>query len=193
MPFVHRNERLTYADYLTWPEGERWELVDGEAFAMTPAPSFGHQRVTGRIYYLLEAALHRGPCVPCVSPVDVVLAEDTVVQPDVVVVCDPSKIEPAGIRGAPDLVVEVLSLSTALRDRGTKRDLYERHGLREYLTVDAPARCAERYLLREDGTYGKPDLFGPDDSLRLASLGGLEISLAEVFEAIPVSEVEASS
>ncbi|MBI5015186.1 MAG: Uma2 family endonuclease [Deltaproteobacteria bacterium] len=184
MPLVHPDDRFTYADYLSWPEGERWEIVDGEAFAMTPAPSFGHQRVIGRIYYLLEAALHLGPCVPCVSPVDVVLAEDTVVQPDVVVVCDRSKIQPAGIRGAPDLVVEVLSPSTALRDRGTKRDLYERYGVREYLTVDPVARFAERYLLREDGTYGKPDLFGPEDSLRLASLAGLEIPLAEVFEGI---------
>ena len=188
MPLVRPNERFTYADYLTWPEGERWELVDGEAFAMTPAPSFRHQRVTGRIYYLLEAALQQGPCVPCVSPVDVVLAQDTVVQPDVVVVCDPSKIEPGGICGAPDLVVEVLSPSTALRDRRTKRDLYERYGVREYLTVDPVSRSAERYLLRDDGTYAMPDLFGPEDTVGLASLGGLEIPWNHVFEVISVEK-----
>lgn len=111
-------DRFTYSDYLTWFDEERWELLDGEPHAMTPAPTTGHQRVVGRLYRELANALEGGDCIPFVSSVDVVLSESTVVQPDVVVVCDRAKIRPNGIFGAPDLVVEVLSPSAGLKDRG---------------------------------------------------------------------------
>ena len=188
------DDRFTYDDYLAWPDDERWELLDGEAWDMTPAPNFGHQRIVLRIGYLLEAALRGHRCVPCVAPVDVVLSDHTVVQPDVFVVCDRSKIRPAGVFGAPDLVVEVLSPSTGLKDRRTKRALYERHGVREYLLVDPDARYAERLHLEADGAYGRGDLFGPDEVVVLESLGGLELRLAEVFEVgLPKGEEERES
>jgi len=176
----------TYRDYLTWPDGERWEVIGGEALSMTPSPSFSHQWVVGRLYALLVAALRGHACVPCVSPLDVVLSEANVVQPDVLVVCDRSKITPRGIVGAPDLVVEVLSASTALRDRRDKRDLYQRFGVREYLLVDAEARVVEHFVLRDDGTYGKTIVRGADQLLRIGCLGDLEIALADMFEPAPL-------
>ena len=182
MPLAESERKLTYADYLRWPDEDRWEVIEGEAFAMTPAPSFRHQRVAFRFAYALETALRGRPCVPCLAPIDVVLAEDTVVQPDVVVICDPSKIRPDRVAGAPDLVVEVVSPTTGFKDRKVKRDLYERHGVREYVLLDPDAQCAERYALCQDGAYGKAEVFGPAEVLILGSLGGVEISLAEVFE-----------
>lgn len=174
--------RCTYADYLTWPDGDRWELIDGEPHAMTPAPSLKHQRAISRLAYLLEAALEGQPCVAFVAPVDVVLADDTVVQPDVIVVCDSSKLQTHRVVGAPDLVIEVLSPSTGLRDHKVKRDLYERHGVSEYLLLEPEARFAERFTLGSDARYGRSELFGPADVLALTSLGGLELRLADVFE-----------
>ena len=188
------DERYTYSDYLAWPEEERWELIDGEAFAMTPAPTTLHARLVLRLGHQLEAALAGHRCTPFVAPVDVVLSDDTVVQPDVFVVCDRSKIRQAGVFGPPDLVVEVLSPSTGLRDRRAKRDLYERHGVREYLLVEPEARYAERLSLGADGAYGRGDLFGPDEVLVLASLGDLELRLSEVFEVLaPAGEASGAA
>ena len=179
---VQAKQKYVYDDYLAWPEGERWELIDGEPCAMTPAPSLRHQRVISRLAHLLETALAGHPCTAFVAPVDVVLADDTVVQPDVLVVCDASKLEANRVAGAPDLIVEVLSPPTALRDHRAKRELYERYGVREYILLDPEAQFAERFTLGPDGVYGRSDLFGPEDVLRLSSLGGLELRLSEVFE-----------
>lgn len=180
--------KFTYADYLTWADGERWELVDGEAFAMTPAPSFRHQRIVARLIRFLDVALEGHPCVPFVAPVDVVLTEHTVVQPDVGVVCDAGKIRAEGVFGAPDLIFEVLSPSTALKDRRSKLFLYERAGVREYVVVDAEAQYVERFLLGPDGTYGRGELLGSDELLVLRSLQGLQLALWQVFELEPPRE-----
>jgi len=189
---VATSDGYTYRDYLTWPDGERWEIIGGEAFSMTPSPSFSHQWVVGRLHALLVDALRGHACVPCVSPLDVVLSEANVVQPDVLVVCDRAKITPRGIVGAPDLVVEVLSASTALRDRRDKRELYQRFGVREYLLVDAEARVVEQFVLGDDGNYGKPAVLGAAESLRLRCLGDLEIALCGVFEPAPLPATEPS-
>lgn len=182
MPLPRDDERYTYADYLGWPEGERWELIEGAPCDMTPAPSVKHQRLALRLATLLETKLAGSTCTPFIAPTDVVLSEVDVVQPDVFVVCDPARITPTHIRGAPDLVFEVLSPATALKDRRTKRDLYERHGVREYVLADPEARYAEQFVRDDDGRFGPGRLAGPDEVLRLASLEGLEVPLAEVFD-----------
>jgi Uma2 family endonuclease len=182
MPVAEEKERFTYRDYLTWSDDERWELIDGRAYNMTPAPTFRHQRVAGNFYHHLRNALQGKRCVPGIAPTDIVLSDHDVVQPDVFVVCDEQKITEQIIRGAPDLVLEVAGPSTAKKDRWEKKRLYESSGVREYILIDPVAQYAERYLLEKDGLFDRGEVFGPRQVLVLESLEGIEIRLWEVFE-----------
>ncbi len=155
----------TYGDYLAWPEDVRYELIDGFTYAMSPAPTVSHQEVTGAIYRQIDEQLADTPCRVLISPLDVRLprgdeadeAVDTVVQPDLLVVCDPTRIDERGVRGAPDWVIEVLSPATAAHDQVTKRELYERAGVREYWLVHPTDRIVIVYRL-ENRRYGRPDV-----------------------------------
>ena len=117
--------KYSYSDYLTWPDEERWEIIDGETYNMTPAPSIKHQSIVGEFYALLKQRLSGKPCRPFIAPTDVVLSEYDVVQPDIIVVCNEKKITESNIQGAPDLVVEVLSPATALKDKREKLESLE--------------------------------------------------------------------
>jgi Uma2 family endonuclease len=160
------DEHYTYRDYLTWPDDVRCELIDGKVYMMTPAPLLSHQDVVGEIFRQTANQLQGKPCRTLMAPVDVRLPKsaeadedtDTTVQPDVLVVCDSSKLDRRGVRGAPDWVVEVLSPSTASRDQIVKRRLYELHGVREYWLVHPIDRLLTVYRLI-DGEYGKPEIF----------------------------------
>jgi Uma2 family endonuclease len=116
-----KDQCFTYADYANWPEDERWELIDGKAHAVTPTPSTRHQAVVGNCFRILSIALRGHVCRCFVAPTDVVLSRVDVVQPDVLVVCDQAKITEANIQGAPDLVVEVASPATGLKDKRDKK------------------------------------------------------------------------
>ena len=159
------HQHHTYGDYLRWPEEVRYELIDGEAYLMAPAPAVSHQEVAGEIYFQLRRALEGKPCRVLIAPVDVRLprdndadeAIDTVVQPDVLVVCDETKVSERGVRGAPDWVVEVLSPATAGHDQVKKRRVYERHGVKEYWLVHPTDRVLTIYRLAGE-EYGKPDV-----------------------------------
>lgn len=130
-PMQRDDRRYTYGDFASWPEGERWEPIDGVAYDMSPAPSPRHQVVLGELHAQFHAALRGSPCRPYLAPLDVRLPngteEDalvsTVVQPDLAVVCDAAKIDARGCRGAPDLLVEILSPSTAYKDQTAKHEL----------------------------------------------------------------------
>jgi Uma2 family endonuclease len=144
------------ADWEQW-DG-RWELIDGVAYDMTPAPNTTHQGIslelTLRIGNLLEEARQKsgGGCRTFVAPTDVYLGPRTVVQPDLLIVCDPAKISVRGIEGPPDLVVEILSPRTASKDRTRKQWTYEAAGVLEYLIVDPEEKVG--VLLRlEQGRY----------------------------------------
>jgi len=156
---------FTYADYLTWPDDERWELINGDAYNMKPAPTTRHQNIVYNVSFILKSKLLNKSCRPFVAPTDVVLSEYDVVQPDVFVVCDEKKITEANIQGAPDLTVEVLSPATALKDKREKKNLYEKYGVKEYIIVDPAAQYVERFLLEEGGLYGKGRIFGPKEVL----------------------------
>jgi Uma2 family endonuclease len=175
------DRKYTVKDYMTWPDEERWELINGTAYDMSPAPGTKHQRIVGSVHRILGNKLSGKSCVPFIAPTDVVLSDKDVVQPDVVVVCDKAKITDANIQGAPELVVEVLSPSTALKDRREKKALYEKQGVREYVIIDPIASYAERFVLK-DGFYSLPDILGPDEVLVLQSLEDMEVPLSEVFE-----------
>lgn len=157
--------RFTYADYRQWPDDERWELIDGVAYAMAPAPTISHQTLAGQLFRQIDQALDGTPCRTLIAPVDVLLPAanevdeqvTTVVQPDILVVCDPAKVTENHIRGAPDWIIEVLSPATARHDHLTKRALYERAGVREYWLVHPVDRVITLYTLK-DGLYGGPEI-----------------------------------
>lgn len=179
--------RYNYGDYLLWQGDDRWELIDGEAYLMSPAPGLRHQRVVGELYFQIAAFLKGRECEVFVAPVDVRLPKaaesdaeiETVVQPDLVVVCDPGKLDEAGVRGAPDLVVEVLSPSTTSRDEVVKRELYDRHGVREYWIVD-PAKKQIRLFTRRSGGFG-PAIEWRADARPSSVLPGFELDLTDLL------------
>lgn len=173
-------KKYTWEDYKAWPDEERWEIIDGEAYNMTPAPSITHQRISRNLITVFSAHLKGNVCEPFDAPTDVVLDDHNIVQPDILVVCKPQKITPANIQGAPDLIVEILSPATALRDIREKKSLYERFGVREYLVVHPIEEVVERFTLGENG-YGVPDAFGWDEILPVKIFPDLELRLWEVF------------
>jgi Uma2 family endonuclease len=196
MGFALRTEKhYTYADYLEWPDDARYELIDGEAFLMAPAPLIEHQEVAGEVYRQLANQLDGQPCRPYIAPVDVRLprtdevdaAIDTVVQPDVLVVCDPAKIDRRGVRGAPDWLLEVLSPSTAAHDQIAKRRTYERAGVREYWLVHPGDRTLTVYLLG-NGQYGRPEIYELKDTTPIGVLPGVSIAWDALVERLPKPE-----
>lgn len=180
MPLTKSKERYTYQEYLTWPDDQRWEIIAGVAYAMTPAPGVGHQRIALSLASLLRETLRHAPCEPFLAPVDVVLSEEDVVQPDVFVVCDPQKIKDTHIDGAPDLIFEILSPSTSLKDRREKKHLYEEHGVKEYILLDPLAFTGEHFVLSQEGTYGTGILYGQEETLPLETID-FPLVLADVF------------
>ena len=166
MGYPLRDERrYRYGDYRRWPDDARYELIEGVAYLMAPAPSTNHQTLVLELAFQVRSALEGSPCRLLLAPVDVLLPcgeeaddeVDTVVQPDMLVVCDPAKVLMRGLRGAPDWVVEVLSPSSASHDQTIKLVAYERAGVREYWLVHPTDRVLTVYRLGADG-YGKPDI-----------------------------------
>lgn len=150
--------RHTLQDWESW-EG-RWELIDGIAFDMAAAPNTSHQRISGNLYFAIRTGLKsagdkfkKNSCEIFAAPIDVFFQDFAVVQPDLVVVCDPAKISERGIEGAPDLVVEILSPATAKKDLLRKRWLYEASKVPEYLIVDPEDHCGLLLRLDENGHY----------------------------------------
>jgi len=180
-------ERYSWSDYLAWPEGERYELVDGIAWAMSPAPRRRHQETSRAIFRQIDGLLSGKPCEAYFAPFDVKLSPDddndapTVVQPDITVTCDRTKLTEQGMTGPPDLVIEIVSPDSGLIDRRRKFDLYERFGVTEYWIVDQDEKVVEVYCLGEDGTYRRIGAFGPEDTVTAEAVPELSVSLAEVF------------
>ncbi|MGR8935636.1 MAG: Uma2 family endonuclease [Gammaproteobacteria bacterium] len=180
--------RYSVADYMSWPDEEHWELIDGVPYNMSPAPAIKHQNIAGAIYALLRSKLRGKSCQPFIAPVDVVLSEHDVVQPDVMVICDPAKITERNIQGVPDWVAEVLSPSTARKDLREKKALFERSGVREYVVFD-PLECyVQRFCLTADGAaYGAAEIFDPGEGLPLGFMGDDILPLWEIFDVAPAA------
>jgi Uma2 family endonuclease len=174
-------KRFTYAEYCTWDDDQRWELIDGIPYNMTPAPTTRHQRILGNLHLGISAFLSGKTCISFLAPTDVLFDDHNVVQPDLLVVCDRSKITEANIQGAPDLVVEILSPATGKKDRREKKALYERFGVNEYIVLDPVNETVERFALSE-GRYGQPDVFGWDETIRFLVLPDLELELWKIYE-----------
>jgi Uma2 family endonuclease len=179
--------RFTYADYKDWElgVGERYELIYGEAFAMA-APNTRHQSVLVELSSQFHVYLRGKPCQVFIAPYDVRLfyeedeSDDTVVQPDIMVVCDKNKIGPEGCRGAPDLVIEILSPSNTAIEMERKFSLYQEAGVREYWIVDSKNNILRVHCFRDSdiltSTYKSPN------TVPVAVLPGFSVALEQVFE-----------
>jgi Uma2 family endonuclease len=173
---------LTYEDLSRLPaDGHRYELFDGEAY-MSPSPTLRHQKVLGNLYVAFRAGL-RGDAEVFIAPLDVVLAPATALQPDLLVVLgENARIKADVIRGVPDLIVEVLSPSTADLDKGLKMETYTRHGVPEYWLADPEDGRMDVYRLDlRAGSYRHVATYQRGDRATTPLLPGLVIDAAEIF------------
>jgi Uma2 family endonuclease len=176
--------RYTYADVLTWDEGDRYELLDGEAFMMA-SPGRIHQKILGELFVQLHNFLKGKPCEVYPAPFGVRLfprednSDDTFFEPDITVVCDPSKLDDRGCNGAPDMVVEILSPSTAKFDLVDKMKKYRLAGVRECWFVDPEEKIVQVHLMTgRDHTLA---FYERADTAPVTILPGCLIDLAAVF------------
>ncbi len=191
MPLLQKepDRVFTYKDYLTWNDNERWELINGVAYNMTPAPSVNHQRVSRQLLLQIGIFLSDKPCEVFSAPLDVRLPETNekdediknVVQPDMFVVCDSSKLDEKGCKGAPDLIIEIVSPSSASIDNIKKLQQYEKNGVKEYWIVHPIYKIVTIYKIMENGLYGKPETYSEEDKIEVELLKGLTIDLGLVF------------
>lgn len=194
LPVEGENRGYSYSDYLSWPEDGRWEIIEGVAYNMTPAPSRVHQEVLIALASVFYNCLKNSDCEIYTAPFDVRLLDKstdpkdikTVVQPDIIVVCDQNKLDDAGCLGSPDLVVEIVSPSTASKDYIKKLALYEKHGVKEYWIVHPTDRIVMVYRLGNDKAYGKPDIYDRESKVEVSAVRIQEdpiiIDLQEVFK-----------
>jgi len=179
-------ETFTYADYKAWElkPGERFELINGVAYAMS-APNTSHQLILSILHGEFYAFLKGKTCKVIPAPFDVRLfyeeddSDDTVVQPDIVVICDPKKLGEEGCRGTPDLVVEIISPSNTAAEMERKLLLYKKAGVLEYWIVDPTDKHISSYLLK-DSEYAL-QIYSIQDTAKPAVLPGLEIPLSTIF------------
>jgi len=190
-PKPNSNERYSYADYLTWDDGKRRELIDGQVFCMSPSPTRQHQLISNRLERQLDSYLLDKRCEMYHAPFDVRFVEtvdnvaddyiDTVVQPDIVVICDPKKLDDRGCKGSPDLIIEILSPSTSRMDMTIKFELYQHFAVKEYWIVHPKDQTILVFKYLESGLYGVPDRYCAEDSIPVTLLGDLVIDLTRVF------------
>lgn len=183
-----KEERYTLSDALTWDEREHIELLEGTPIMMAP-PSRAHQEISGALFAQLHNYLEGKKCRVYAAPFAVRLFErpgdqpenvDTLVEPDLSVVCDPDKLDDIGCKGAPDLIIEVLSPSTQRHDRLTKYNLYERAGVPEYWIVSPDERTVQVSVLT-DGRYRVLEVYTAQDVAKVHVLDGCFIELSRVF------------
>ena len=174
--------KLTYKDYINTPDDKRYELIDGELI-LAPAPRRDHQTVEVRLGSRLHLFVDENELgVVYFAPRDVVFSDSDIVQPDLMFISNERMHidTEAEVWGSPDLVVEILSPSTADRDRTVKQVLYARHGVNEYWLVDADARTIEVLLLRDQG-FEPAATYAEGDTLVSRTLPGFSIPLSEIF------------
>ncbi len=175
--------RFTYEDYRNTPEDQRCELLDGD-LVMTAAPNIAHQRVSSRLERRLAAFVEEGGLGEIFrAPTDVVLSDTDVVQPDILFASKERAdiVTSENVRGAPDLIVEVLSPTTAGRDWREKRDLYSKHGVREYWLAD-PQTEIVWVLLPKEGSLEVAAIYGGGDTLTSPMLEGFTLDLDQIFQ-----------
>jgi len=184
------NKTYSYADYLTWQFQEKLELIKGKIFKMSPAPSTNHQKASGNLHGLIWNKFKGHQCNLFAAPFDVRLIDKkkstldqeifTVVQPDLCVICDETKIDERGAIGAPDLVIEILSPGNSNKEMKYKFDLYEEAGVQEYWIVNPADKTLFIYVLKENQFIGMHPLI-EEDSIQSKLFPDLDFQLAEIF------------
>ncbi len=182
-------ERYTFADLLEWDNYDRIEIINGNAVMMSP-PTTLHQRILMELSRQLANFLEGKSCEVFPAPFGVRLFEregdkpenvDTMVEPDITVICDKKKIDKHGCKGAPDMVIEILSPSTIRHDRLVKLNLYQQAGVKEYWLVDPVNETVLVYLRDESGNFKVHEDYGKNDIAKVNSLNGCFIELQKVF------------
>jgi len=182
------NKVYTYADYYKWKFDERVELIKGYIFKMSPGPNRLHQEISGGISYQLQKFLEHSPCKIYMAPFDVRFPRKskadkdiiTVLQPDICVVCDRSKLDDRGCIGAPDIVVEVLSPSNNKKELKNKYEIYEEAGVKEYWIVWPYEQTMIVYTLT-DGKFVSSPVISGGDILTSSVLPGFSLNISELF------------
>lgn len=191
----------TYADYLQWKIKERLELIRGRIFKLS-APNTKHQLVAGQLYVQLRTFADAGPCYVFIAPFDVRLPIQrndpdhkikTVVQPDLCVVCDESKIDRKGCCGAPDLVVEILSPGNSRHEVRTKYNLYQEAGVPEYWLINPEEENLVQYVLDDKGKYVHGKMLAAGDTVTSHALHGFTMEVAAFFNFAPIGKKNAES
>ncbi|MGI4749452.1 MAG: Uma2 family endonuclease [Janthinobacterium lividum] len=180
----------SYADYLQWKFDERVELIKGRIFKMSPAPSSSHQRIARVILVTLDVFLQGQSCEVFFAPFDVRLTRKskinkeliTVVQPDICVICDRSKIDEKGCLGAPDIVVEILSPGNNKKELQNKYEVYEENGVQEYWIVSPQDKTFLKYTLDGEGCYVPSKLLTFGSEVTTPVLPGFVLNLEQVFK-----------
>lgn len=188
------DKKYTYADYLTWEFDEIVELIRGKVFRMSPALNLSHQEVSSNLHGLIWQYLQGNPCKAFTAPFDVRLPLpphvqknnkiDTVVQPDICIVCDLGKLDTQGCNGAPDWVIEILSPATSKKDLTEKFDIYEHSGVREYWIVHPSDGTVIPYILNENNKYQmiRNTPFAKGEKLQVGIFPDFEMDLGIVFD-----------
>lgn len=182
----------TYADYLTWQFEQTVELIKGKVLKMA-APGRRHQEISWQLSGLFYTMLKGTPCRAYAAPFDVRLLDkkksvkvnqdvQTVVQPDLCVICDKQKLDDKGCIGAPDLIVEILSASNSKKEMRTKKELYEENEVKEYWIIDATHETLLQYVLEPGGLYAPPRIFVNDETVQSSVFSELKIDLKNIFE-----------
>jgi Uma2 family endonuclease len=185
------NKRYSYADYLTWMDDKRRELYDGIVKLISPAPSRSHQKISASLVSICWNFLRDKNCEVYNAPSDVRLPENsneanetiyTVVQPDLYIVCDLSKMDDKGCLGAPDFIIEIVSPGSSKRDIKDKFEIYQQHGVREYWIVSPNDETVNVFVRDEKGKFQLKGIFVEDDKIPVHIFNGdLKIDLKEVF------------
>jgi Uma2 family endonuclease len=182
---LNLDQVYTYADYLTWKFNERVELIKGKIFKMSPAPTVIHQQLSRELVIAISYSLKGKPCQVFHAPFDVRLPVkfkgDTVLQPDITVVCDEKKLDEKGCNGEADLVVEILLPTSAKGDLGEKYDQYEEAGVKEYWVVYPVEGSISQFVLDSSGKYQVNRPYSFADEIKSTSIPGLVIPLIDIF------------
>ena len=180
----------TYADYLKWKFEEQVELIRGKVFKMSPAPAPRHQQISIRLSSGIYNFLKRKTCKVFAAPFDVRLPVKnknkdheitTVVQPDICVICDESKIDGRGCIGAPDLVIEILSPGNTYKEVKLKHEIYEEAKVKEYWVVYPSEQNIAVFVLNENGKYDGAKIYASDDRIKSNAVKGLIIKINDIF------------